>query len=118
MGEKPHEPVSEHDAKWKEAVLKVQSVDKGETSEKQVVVIFPSSDDIMWKQTPKFKPGQTGTWLLHKSQIKDEAVADALLTPKVGEKVGAYTSLDPEDFQPTDPNGKNAARLRRILSSQ
>ena len=117
MGAKPHETVSEHDPKWKEAVVKVQSVEKGETAEKQVVILFPSSDDIMWRQVPKFQPGQAGTWLLHKGQVKDTDVANALLTPKPGERVEAYTTIHPEDFQPIDPSGKNVARVKRILSS-
>ena len=44
----PRMPVSEHDPKWREAVVTVQVVHKGEPTTKQVVVRFPSSTDVQW----------------------------------------------------------------------
>lgn len=79
---------SEHDAHWFVADLKVESVEKGRhVRSKPVPLAFPSSDDIQWYWRPKPTPGQEGIWILHKEQL-------AGLPP------GAFTALDPRDFQP------------------
>jgi hypothetical protein len=110
-------PVSEHDPKWKEAVISVQAIEKGEPGQKEVVVVFPGSDDIMWSRAPKFRKGDAGTWILHKDQIKDKEVADVLLAPEPEEpnKPAAYTTLSEEDFHPADPDGRNQARIQRAV---
>jgi len=108
--------VSEHDPKWQEAVITVQAAAKGEP-EKEIVVVFPGSDDRMWRRAPKFQKGDTGTWILHKDQIKDKQVADILLArePEQPNKPTAYTTLDKEDFHPADVDGKNQARVQRAV---
>ncbi len=94
-------PVSEHDPKWREAVIDVQAVHKGKLSTKQVVVRFPSSTDVQWHRAPKFKTGDRGLWLLHSESgpsapvgAKAKAVASSL------PKAPVYTALHPMDFQP------------------
>jgi hypothetical protein len=57
--------ISEHDPIWHEAVVHVESVEKGSTRQKQVVVRFPGSNDVRWRNHPKFRPGQQGVFLLN-----------------------------------------------------
>ncbi len=110
---------SEHSPRWREAVIRVQSVPKGDQGEKMLLVIFPSTEDLMWANSPKFKAGQSGIWLLHSaSQLADER-GKILLTPEQfhGQPIRAYTVLQPEDFQPQDPAGKNEKLIREMLKS-
>jgi len=109
-------PVSEHDPKWREAVVEVGDVHKGTHKQKQVVVRFPASTDVMWYHAPKFQPGQQGFFMLHKPQARaaeskgarkpaKKGEAAALIAPEVGEP-DVYTALDAADFQPfNEPGG-------------
>ena len=116
-------PVSEHDPKWREAVLEVAGVHKGEHKKKQVVVRFPASTDVMWYKAPKFHPGQQGHFMLTKTKVekpptkavgkagKKSAAAAAAETAPV---IEAYTALDPMDFQPySEPGG-----IKTIIESE
>jgi hypothetical protein len=94
-------PISEHDPEWREAVIAVQQVEKGTTNRSQVVVRFPSSDDIQWRYAPKFAVGQEGVFVLHEKQLQSRtsgALAAAEAAPAEEE---VYVALDPADFQPT-----------------
>ena len=110
---------SEHSPRWREAVVRVDSVLKGDQAER-VIVVFPSTGDRMWAESPKFHKGLGGTWLLHGpgAQLVDDR-AKILLTPEGfdGGQLKAYTALSPEDFQPKDPDGKNEARIRETIES-
>lgn len=110
---------SEHSPRWREAVIRVQSVLKGDRGEKMLLVIFPSTEDLMWANSPKFKAGQSGTWLLQGGAQLADDLADILLRPEQfhGQSIRAYTALQPEDFQPNDPAGKNEKRIREMLKS-
>ena len=110
---------SEHSPRWREAVIRVQSVLKGDQGEKMLLVIFPSTEDLMWANSPKFNKGQSGIWLLHSMTQLSEEQAKILLTPEQfhGQPIRAYTVLQPEDFQPNDPARKNEKRIRQILKS-
>ena len=112
-----HDLYSEHSPKWMEAVIRVQSVLKGDQSEKMLLLVFPSTDDRMWAESPKFKAGQSGTWLLHSGAQLSEDRAKILLTPEQfhGQEIKAYTALRPEDFQPKDSAGNNEKRIREML---
>jgi hypothetical protein len=66
-GPPPWRRISEHDPLWQEAVVHVESVEKGATNQKQVVVRFPGSNDVAWRNHPKFRPGQQGVFLLNRS---------------------------------------------------
>jgi hypothetical protein len=79
-------PISEHDPDWREAVIDVESVDSGPPM-KQVVLYFPASRDIRWRQAPKFAVGDEGVWILHQQALKE--------LPNPG-----YTALSPLDFHP------------------
>jgi hypothetical protein len=108
---------SEHSPKWTEAVINVRSVLKGDQSEKKLLVVFPNTDDRMWAESPKFKAGQRGTWLLHSTGQLAEDRAKILLTAEQihGQPIRAYTALRPEDFQPNDSAGENEKRIREML---
>jgi hypothetical protein len=110
---------SEHSPRWREAVIRVQSAPKGDQNEKVLLVIFPSTEDLMWANSPKFKAGQSGTWLLHSGAQLVDDLANILLTPEQfhGQPIRAYTALQPEDFQPKDPAGKNEKLIRQMLKS-
>ena len=99
-------PVSEHDPKWREAVVEVDDVHKGVHQKKQVVVRFPASKDVMWYHSPKFQPGQQGFFMLHKAQAGGESkskstkkAAPGLIAQEGGEP-DVYTAPDAADFQP------------------
>jgi len=101
-------PVSEHDPKWMEAVLDVESVLSGSTPEPPVVVLFPASIDVMWVNAPKFHAGQEATWLLHTDQVPEAAPVPesvAAVFPAV------YTALEPGDVLPKE----QADRLRGLI---
>ncbi|MFL5759970.1 MAG: hypothetical protein ACJ789_09535 [Thermomicrobiales bacterium] len=59
------ERYSEHDPLWREAVVNVDSIEKGRGKPKSVVVRFPASDDVRWRNVPKLEPGQEGVFILH-----------------------------------------------------
>ena len=119
----PGGPVSEHDPKWREAVVEIAGLHKGKQPGKQVVVRFPASTDVMWYGAPKFHPGQQGYFMLHKTEVEKpkrkqakkrgkRAVAAAAETEDVGTK--AYAALDPMDFQPYhEPGG-----IKTIIESE
>jgi hypothetical protein len=110
-------PRSEHDPQWREAVVQVEAVHKGESPAQQVVVRFPSSMDVMWYKAPKFEPGQHGVFVLHeKSAALPETAARTRSLASASQASSAYTALHPADFQPLD---KPASRslLERSLPS-
>jgi len=79
---------SEHRPRWKEAIIKVHSVEKPPGTKVDFVsVVFPSTHDCFGESSPKFELKQSGIWLLHRNQYK-------------GSDIKSYTALDPADFQP------------------
>lgn len=99
----PH--ISEHDANWHEAVVKVESAIKG-TQSKQIVIRFPRSQDVAWAGSPKFTKGQTGTFILKVDQVS--GATKAILS---GAQVTAYTVLKARDVLPAT----DASRVRTLL---
>jgi hypothetical protein len=67
-GGKTAGPISEHDPQWREAVIQVDKVLKGAPGQKQIVVRFPASSDVLWHDTPKLHPGQEGQFILRKAK--------------------------------------------------
>jgi hypothetical protein len=111
-------PISEHDPKWQEAIINVESVEKGDTSQEQAIVVFPGSDDVAWVDKPKFQKGEAGTWILHKNQLEEKEATTLLAPETIAEKqVQSYTTLKKEDFHPLDADGKNQARIRRMIDA-
>ena len=102
-------PVSEHSPHWREAVVEIDDVHKGEHGKRTVVVRFPSSTDVRWYKAPKFQPGQQGTFMLRKTELapgaKPAKKGKAKAKAGMAQAVEAYTALDPMDFQPYDQPG-------------
>jgi hypothetical protein len=65
----PHYTFS--DPKWMQAVVEVKSVEKSNNSHniQQVVVFFPTSTDISWKNSPKLFIGEKAIFILHMDPI-------------------------------------------------
>jgi len=93
-------PITEHDPAWWQAVIAVESVEKGQ-HEGPVTILFPKSVDIAWSQSPKFEPGQEGIWFLQRDQ-KERGWP--------GLRMPGLTALDPLDYQPRT----ELARIRRM----
>jgi len=115
-------PVSEHDPKWREAVINVGVVHKGNPETKQVVVRFPSSMDVQWHRAPKFRAGDRGVWLLHPPQgpaaagaKRERAGALAMAATAVPEAT-VYTALNPMDFQPANKLDAVAPVIRTAVA--
>jgi len=112
-------PVSEHDPKWREAVVQVADVHKGEHAADKVSVLFPSSQDVRWYKAPKFHAGQQGYFVLQKSRMKasdcvDTRTRGAAMPAEADKEVEVYTALHPEDFHPyTQPE-----RIRASIATK
>src|SRR6202035_5459720 len=59
-------PVSEHDADWWLAEITVNRFLKGKVEKQTVLVAYPNSRDVMWADSPKFKAGEQGVWILRR----------------------------------------------------
>jgi hypothetical protein len=124
----PGRPVSEHDPKWREAIVTVATVHKGEPSTKQVVVRFPSSMDVQWHRAPKFRTGDRGVWLLQ--SLKRPAAAAAgkgarralpsqeVMMASAVPGAAAYTALHPMDFYPANKLDTVASVIRAAVAAK
>jgi len=96
--ERPREPVSEHNPLWWAAEVKVQSVEKGQSPGDVLTVFFPSSTDEAWYNSPKFKPGDTGIFLLQSRLLETY-------------RLKGFSAVHPLDFQPVSARDQ----IRRLL---
>jgi hypothetical protein len=69
---------TEHDPQWQEAVIAVDRVVKGQLAESRAVILYPGSDDVLWRRTPKPQVGWDGVWILERSPL----VEGSLVLPK------------------------------------
>jgi hypothetical protein len=119
-------PVSEHDPKWREAVIDVAVVHKGEPTTKQVVVRFPSSIDVQWHRAPKFHTGDRGVWLLHSpkeprvegTRAKSTAAIALAMPGTAVPGVPVYLALSPMDFQPANRLDNVASVIRTAVAAE
>jgi hypothetical protein len=109
-------PVTEHDPKWRDAVVEIDDVYKGKPRKKKIIVRFPASTDVMWYHAPKFHPGQEGHFILQKAKVEKPAQRGKA-AKKGAAAAGAmetYVALDPLDFQPSsEPGG-----IKKIIESE
>jgi hypothetical protein len=92
---------SEHDPDWYEAQILVENIVKGQLSGREITLLFPHSDDVMWHDSPKFTEGERGIWLLHRNQARLPGIENQ------------FTSLKALDFQPLD----ELDRVRRLVKA-
>jgi hypothetical protein len=92
---------SEHDPDWYAAEIAISGALKGQMASKTVTVLFPHSNDVMWHNSPKFKEGEQGIWLLHRNQARLPGIEDQ------------YTALRSLDFQPPE----QTERIQQLLKS-
>jgi hypothetical protein len=105
----PHnEPITEHDPKWREAIVHVDTVAKcqqPDTGQDTVVVRFAASKDIKWHRAPKFHVDQQGVWILGNAKAPLGLAA-------VGGEPNTYTVVDPRDFHPA----KELPRVQSLVA--
>lgn len=92
--------ITEHDPQWKDASIRVSSAIKGASPNQTIVVRFPASNDVVWKDAPKFRVGQSGTFILDKPSTRD---------PDSGGNV--YTAASKDQVLPAT----EGARLQQLL---
>jgi hypothetical protein len=92
----------EHDPHWWDAEVHVEQVLKGDLKSDTVTVLYPSSLDIAWYDAPKYHEGQRGIFALHSDETTRAAAA---------ERGEVYVTLDPNDFQDAEDEG----RVRSLL---
>lgn len=113
---------SEHDPQWRDAVIDVESVHKGESSPRQVVVRFPASRDVRWFRAPKFNPGDEGVFILHRSPVAKTAAAQRRGRAMATKRAEVFTALDPNDVQPAglDAIGplESSAPVRKVVAAK
>jgi hypothetical protein len=108
-------PVSEHDPKWRQAIIQVDETHKGSDDSRQVTVLFPASTDVLWYKAPKFQAGQKGTFILHKTKIETadhHALRGLAAAVGAGTEVEVYTALHPEDVRPLQQQASIKAMIR------
>jgi hypothetical protein len=96
-------PVSEHSADWWLAEVAVERTLKGEAPKSGLLIAFPTSRDVMWAESPKFKAGEQGVWILHRPKN--------LVGLFENSQGPVYTAIYRRDFQTT----KDIERVVRLL---
>ena len=99
--------VSEHDPKWREAVIEVADVHKGSSAKRRLIVRFPASTDVAWRRAPKFTAGQEGYFMLHESTHAAQRA-----TGKATD--ATFTVSDPHDYHPYT----EASAIESIIDSE
>jgi len=88
-GYDPHGPASEHAPLWREATIEVESVGKGDLPQDGITILYAESTDAEWYQTPTFRVGQSGIFLLDRREIPELQREE-------------YVVLDPLNYQPPE----------------
>jgi hypothetical protein len=107
VGAETHGPITEHEPKWREAILQVDEVLKGAPPGRRLVVRFPASSDVMWYGAPQLHAGKEGFFMLHRTEADPSEPSGA--KPRKGKartagtaEAGSYRLLDAADVQPCD----------------
>jgi hypothetical protein len=88
----------EHDPKWQDAKIRILSVEKKGClgpAAKTVDVVFPTSKDIVWVNSPRFREGQQGVWILN-------PIPGGKFKAFAAPSPNTYTSLRDQDFKGLD----------------
>ncbi len=86
--------LSEHLPNWMVAEIAIEDILKGE---ERTQFVFSDSRDVQWYQSPKFKIGQEGIFILHSS--------------KENEIQGYYQLINPLDFKSKD----QLERIKKLI---
>jgi len=105
----PQKRPSEHDPQWQLADVEVSSLEKGNAPLRQVTFCFPGSNDELWSESPKFRPGQTGIWLLRQA---DRAKGRPL---PAGVNLGIWA---PRDYHPAGQAEAIRAQMRGLRAQK
>jgi hypothetical protein len=99
-------PVTEHDPNWMEATVRVQTSMKGARSGDEIIVRFPGSEDVLYRDKPKYIPNQEGMFILKKDTVT------GLHRAIVGTaRVDAYVADRPVDVRPI----ADSSTVRRLM---
>lgn len=108
------EPPSEHDPEWHVAAVRVTAPLLGIEKGALVTVIFSASDDIMWFNSPKLKPGQDALFITHKPTKEDIRLLQAPGIAAFLEKQPAELVIHPFDLL----SSSEEERVRSLLPNQ
>jgi hypothetical protein len=108
--QEPTRRYSEHDPVWRDAVVQVESVEKGGQVPSNVVIRFASSDDVRWHQVPKLEPGQEGVFLLQ--QPAGGAAAGPMAVAAAGGEP-VFTISHALDVRPSD----QLAHIKQLIGT-
>ena len=98
-------PITEHNPEWKGAEIEVAVVLKGRHEGKRVNIFFPSTTDAAWHDSPKFKAGDEGIWILQRNQQERGWTRM---------RIQGLTALHPLDFQPLERRAHLEELIERI----
>ena len=92
-------PISEHDPQWRDAVIEVQSWIKGSAESSSIVVRFPASKDVAFRDYPKFQVGQESTLFLKTAQNATHFLAAIPVPTKINNRP-AFLAITKTDVAP------------------
>ncbi len=92
-------PGTEHDPELWEADIAISTVLRGAGPRERLTVLFPTTEDPMWRGTPRFRTGMEGIWLLRTSTFASQ-------------KLPRLMAPERDDYRPRSEE----ARIRRLLS--
>jgi hypothetical protein len=101
--------ITEHDPDWKEATIRVESALKGARGGGEIVVRFPGSEDVAYRNVPRFKTSQSGVFLLKKDSVTGLPKASIR-----GTRVNAYVAPNPLDCLSRADSG----RVKRLMKQK
>ena len=83
FGDEESPPGSEHDPRWRLAVVVVERAEKGDVKEgERITFAYASSDDVMWFRAPKPERGQQAVFLLQRRRLEErDETALAVVEP-------------------------------------
>ncbi|MGD8570090.1 MAG: hypothetical protein PVJ39_18530 [Gammaproteobacteria bacterium] len=112
--DQPRESYSEHDPKWHVAAVRVLMPLRGADKDALVMVIFPSSRDIMWFNSPKLKAGQEGIFIAHRPAKEQEQLMRVTGVTAFIKKQPAVLVTQPFDVLPPS----DESRVRKLLGKE
>jgi hypothetical protein len=92
-------PISEHDPQWRDAVIEVQTWIKGSAESSSIVVRFPASRDVAFRDYPKFQVGQESTLFLKTAQNATHILAATPVPNKINNRP-AFLAITKTDVAP------------------